>query len=107
MNATERYLQAKASAEQKKAQFLSSASRARTRIAPARLKQDVKQKAADGLSNGCDYVSAKVRERPVAAGAAAAALMIYIFRRPLSALFKRTYVRIINRHPEKAETDNG
>ena len=107
MNALERYRQAEARAEQKKAQFLSSASAAKARISPARLKQDIKQKAVDSFSNGRDYVSAKVQERPVAAGAAAAALMIYLFRRPLSALFRRTYVRITNRHPERAETDNG
>jgi hypothetical protein len=107
MNATERYRQAEAQAEQKKAQFLSSASTAKERIAPARLKEDLKQKAADSLSNGRVYVTEKVQERPVAAGAAAAALVLYLFRRPLSALFRRTYVQITNRHPKRAETDNG
>jgi len=107
MNATERYRQAEAQAEQKRARFLSSASAAKERIAPARLKQDVKQMAVDSLSNGRDYVTEKVHDRPVAAGTAAAALVIYLFRRPLSALFRRTYVRITNRHPKRAETDNG
>lgn len=107
MNATEQYRQAKANAELKKAQFLCSASAAKARIAPAQLKKDVKQKAVDSFSKGRGYVTAKVQERPVAAGAAAAALLIYMFRRPLSALFRRTYVRITNRHPERAETDNG
>lgn len=107
MNLTERYRQAEARADERRAQFLASASAAKARIAPAQLKQDAKQKAADSLANGRDYITAKVQERPIAAGAAAAALVIYLFRRPLSALFKRTYVWVTNRHPERAETDNG
>ena len=107
MKAVERYRQAEVRAEEKKAQFLSSAYAAKARVAPARLKQDIKDKVVDGYSNGRAYLTKKAHEQPAAVGAAAAALMIYLFRRPLSALFKRTYVRITNRNPDKAETNDG
>lgn len=107
MNGAERYRQAVVRAEQKKVEFLSSASAAKARIAPGRLKQDIKDKAANGVANGRAYVVAKVKQEPVAVGATAAALLIYLFRSPISALFKRTYVRITNRNPERAETDDG
>ena len=107
MSAIERYHQATVRAEQKKVQFLSSVSAAKERVKPGRLKQDIKEKAANGIHNGRLYVTDKVRQQPVAVGATAAAFLIYLFRRPISALFKKTYVRITNRNPELAETDDG
>lgn len=107
MNQQERYAQASAAADRKKAAFLSSASAAKARITPARLKQDIKQKAKDGLANGSVGIAAQVKERPVAFGAAGAALLLYFFRRPLSALFRRAYVRIKNHSPERSENDDG
>ena len=107
MSQTEKYQQAAIDAEQRKARFLSSLSAAKARIAPGRLKQDLKEKAARGITNGRTYVSTKVHEQPIAGGATGAALLIYLFRNPISALFKRTYVRITNRNPERAETDDG
>ena len=107
MSLEERYAQATAEAAHKKAAFLCSTAAVKARVSPARLKQDAKQKVAVGMSNGSAYVAAKVQERPVAAGAAASALLLYMFRRPLWALFRRTYVRITNHTPETAEADNG
>ena len=107
MSAIERYHQATVRAEQKKVQFLSSVSAAKERVKPGRLKQDIKEKAANGIHNGRLYLTDKVRQQPVAVGATAAALLIYLFRRPISALLKKTYVRITNRNPELAETDDG
>ncbi|HKT76830.1 MAG TPA: hypothetical protein VJQ78_08850 [Sphingobium sp.] len=107
MTEQQRYRQAAADAERKKAAFLSSAAAAKARIAPARLKEDVKQRAADGWASGKAQVAAQVQERPVAFGAAGAALLLYLFRRPLSALFRRAYVRIRNHSPEKSENDDG
>ena len=107
MNGAERYRQAVDRAEQKKVEFFSSAAAAKARIAPGRLKQDIKDKAANGISNSRAYITAKVKQEPVAVGATATALLIYLFRKPISALFKRTYVRITNRNPDRAETDDG
>lgn len=107
MNGTEQYRQATAAAQERKAQFLSSVSAAKARVKPGRLKQDFKEKAANGIHNGRAYVTDKVKQQPVAVGATAAALLIYLFRRPISALFKRTYVRITDRNPERAETNDG
>ena len=107
MSLEERYAQATADAAQKQAALLCSAAAVKERISPARLKQDARQKIADGMSNGSAYVTAQVQERPVAAGAAVGALLLYMFRRPLWALFRRTYVRITNHTPETAEADHG
>lgn len=107
MSLEERYVQATARAEQQKAVFLSSAAAAKARLAPARLKEDLKQKAVDGVLNGSAYVAAKAHQRPIAFGAAAGALVLYLFRRPISALFGRMYVRMKNSNPETSETQDG
>ena len=107
MTQQQRYAQAAAEAERRKTAFLSSAAEAKARIAPARLKQDIKQKASEGLANGSAQLAAKVQERPIAFGAAGAALLLYLFRRPLSVLFRRAYVRIRNHSPEISENDDG
>lgn len=107
MTQQERYAEAIADVERKKAAFRSSAAAAKARIAPVRLKQDIKQKAADSLKNGGAQLAANVSERPIAYGAAGAALLVYLFRRPVSALFRRAYVRICNRTPEISENDDG
>lgn len=107
MSSEEQYRQASAQAEQRKAAFLSSATAAKERLAPARLKEDAKHKLSDGLANGKAYAEAKFHERPIAVGAAAGAAMLYLFRKPLWALFKPVYVRITNRTPDITETDDG
>lgn len=107
MSPEQRYRQASAQAEERKATFLSSAAVAKARLTPARLTRDAKEKASETLSNGKAYLTAKVQERPVAVGAAAGALVLYLFRRPLSALFRRMVVRITNRSPDTSETDDG
>ncbi|HEX7741724.1 MAG TPA: hypothetical protein VF442_04720, partial [Sphingobium sp.] len=112
MSPEEQYRQASAQAERRKAELLSSAAAVKARIAPARLKQDVRQKAAESLAEGGAYIAAKATQRPVAVGAAAGALLLYVFRRPLSALFGRIYVRLTDRPPlkhrtETSETDDG
>ncbi|HKY82099.1 MAG TPA: hypothetical protein VJM09_11590 [Sphingobium sp.] len=107
MSPEQQYRAASVEAERRKTALRTSAATAKARIAPARLVRDVKEKALDTLSNGKAYVVAKAEERPIAVGAAAGAFALYIFRRPLSALFKRIYVRITNRSPETSEIDDG
>lgn len=107
MTEQQRYARATAEAERRKAAFLASATAANERVAPARLKQDVKQKVAHGLNNGKAKLTDAFQERPAAYGAAGAALVLYFFRRPLSALFRRAYVRISNHSPEKSENEDG
>lgn len=107
MSPEERYALASRRAEQQKAAFFSSAAAAKARVAPARLKQDVKDKALNRLMVTSDNVTTAAKERPFAVGAAASAFALYLFRRPLSALFRRMYVRITNRNPEESETDDG
>lgn len=107
MSSEERYRQATAQAEQRKVAFLASAAAVKARITPARLKQDVKQKAVDRLTEGGAYIAAKATQRPFAVGAAAGALLLYVFRRPISALFGRIYVRLNDRRPATSENDDG
>lgn len=107
MSPEERYAEANGEAARKKAAFVSSAATAKARLSPARLKQDVKDKAFNSVQKGKTKIAATVQRRPLAAGAAATALTLYLFRRPVSALLKRMYVRITNRQPEESETDDG
>lgn len=107
MTAEEQYQRATVEVEQKKAAFRSSATVAKARLSPTRLKQDVKGKVSDGLHKVSSTAMTQISERPVATSAAAGALAIYLFRRPLSALFRRIYVRITNRTPDQSEKDDG
>ncbi|MFD2428420.1 hypothetical protein ACFSUK_09985 [Sphingobium scionense] len=85
--------------------FLSLAD-AKARIAPYRLKADVEAKVTATALNGVAYVGAKVRRR-VATGAAATGIVLFLFRRPLTALFGRLFVRLRNRNTEISEIDDG
>jgi hypothetical protein len=91
-------------ADERRARFLQSAQAAKQRIAPARLRSDVKDGVGHAVNDAGARLAAKVRERPVATGAAGAALAAWLARRPLAALFRRLYVRLSNRNPE---TDDG
>lgn len=88
-------------------QALNSLTDARARIAPARLKADAEAKVTATALDGIAYVGAKVQQRPVATGAAATGLILFLFRRPLTALFGRLYVRLRNRNTENSEIDDG
>lgn len=88
-------------------QALTSLADARARIAPARLKADAEAKVTATALDGIAYVGAKVQQRPVATGAAATGLVLFLFRRPLTALFGRLYVRLRDRNTENSETDDG
>ncbi|WHO40643.1 hypothetical protein PMI04_008665 [Sphingobium sp. AP49] len=88
-------------------QALTSLADARARIAPARLKADAEAKVTATALDGIAYVGAKVQQRPVATGAAATGLVLFLFRRPLTALFGRLYVRLRDRKTENSEIDDG
>lgn len=106
MNLESRYRAACDRADAAKGRLHLTAEEARARITPARLRQDAKDRAGAAVSNSIAQVAAKARQRPVAIGAAATAFGLFVFRRPLAALFGRLYVRFKNR-PELSETDNG
>ncbi|WP_323810119.1 hypothetical protein [Sphingobium baderi] len=103
MNREAAYRQAVAQAEEKKAQFLLSAQAAKARVAPARLKQDAKDKVISLATGGAAHAAAKVQENPVAAGAGLTAFLLYLARRPLAALFHRLHVRWKNPNPENED----
>ncbi|BBD97985.1 hypothetical protein SAMIE_1014860 [Sphingobium amiense] len=101
------YRAAVARAEAARAQLRQSAHDAGARIAPARLKQDVKAKISGAVKNSVARVGDKARKNPVAVGAAGAAILLYFARRPVTALFRRLYVRLTNARSNELETDNG
>lgn len=80
---------------------------AQARIAPDRLKADAEAKITATALDGVAYVGAKARQRPVATGAAATGIVLFLFRRPLTALFGRLFVRLRNRNTEISEIDDG
>jgi hypothetical protein len=107
MSPLDSYREATVRAEQKKAAFLASAEVAMARVAPARLKQDVRTKADETVREGIALAAAKVAQRPVATGAAAGAFLLFLMRRPIGSLFRRLYVRLGNRKDQFSEIDDG
>lgn len=109
MSRTNRYRIAIARAEARRTAFLASAADAKARVAPARLKSDLKEKLVMSISDAGQSVANTVRTRPVASVAVAATVGAWFARRPIAALFRRLYVRL--GHPDTAldnsETDNG
>lgn len=107
MNLETRYREACRRADEARGRLTESAAITKARIAPARIKQDMKDKATDAVLNGVTQAVAKVQERPVATGAAVAAVGLFLARRPLTALFRRLYVRLYDAQLTKSETDDG
>ncbi|NWK98147.1 hypothetical protein DM806_21275 [Sphingobium lactosutens] len=101
------FREASVRADAARAQLLATAEDAKARVAPARLKQDVKDGIGGAAKDGIALVAAKVQQRPVAIGAAAGAFGLFLARRPLAALFRRLYVRFRNQDSENSETDDG
>ncbi len=102
-----RYREACARADMARGRFRLTAQEAKARVAPTRLKQDVKDKASNAVLNGVATAAAKAQQRPVAVGAAAAAFGLFLARRPLAALFRRLYVRFQDTQSDNLENDDG
>ncbi|MEC3910884.1 hypothetical protein U5A82_10500 [Sphingobium sp. CR2-8] len=102
-----RYREACERADAAKGRLTITAQEAKDRVTPARIKQDIRDKAKGAIKNGAGRIVAKVQQRPVASGAAAAAFALFLARRPLTALFGRLYVRLRNTGTDNSETDDG
>jgi hypothetical protein len=107
MNLESRYRAACDRADAAKGRLQLTAEEAKARITPARLKQDAKDKASGAVRGGIARIAAEAQQRPVAIGAAATALGLFLFRRPLAALFGRLYVRLKNTDTDNSENDDG
>lgn len=107
MNLECRYRAACDRADTAKGRLQLTAEEAKARITPARLKQDAKDKASGAVRGGIARIAAKAQQRPVAIGAAATAFGLFLFRRPLAALFGRLYVRFRNIDADISENDDG
>ena len=106
------YRAAIAHADAQRARLKESAQAAKARVAPARLKQDAKDKVSATALDGVAYVGAKVQQRPIAVAAAAGGLGLFLARRPIGALLCRLYVRFRDRdidpqNIDNSETDDG
>ncbi|MDO7833771.1 hypothetical protein Q4610_01815 [Sphingobium sp. HBC34] len=101
------YREAVARADLARAQFLTTAEEAKQRVAPARLKQDLKDRISGAALDGVARAAAQAQQRPVAIGAAAGAFVLFLARRPLTALFRRLFVRFRNPNPDYSESDDG
>ncbi|WP_420145367.1 hypothetical protein [Sphingobium sp.] len=104
MNLESRYRAACDRADVARGRLRLTADDAKARITPARLKQDAKDGLGNAVSNSLSNMKAKALQRPVATGAAATAFGLFLFRRPLAALFGRLYVRFTH-NPELSETE--
>jgi len=93
MSARGEYLAACARASQKKAQAQQSLGETKARIAPSRLVQDAKGATIGKVKEAGEHVKAGACAHPYATGAAVAAFLAYLARRPLTTLTKRMYVR--------------
>ncbi|RJG56656.1 hypothetical protein D0Z70_04715 [Sphingobium terrigena] len=107
MSGAGRYQEAVARAEAAKQSLISSAQTAKARITPARLKQDATAKVVDVAMDGMAYAAATARQRPAMVGAAGAAILLFLARRPLAALFGRLGVQNDETNPDHSETDDG
>lgn len=107
MNLESRYRAACDRADAARGRLHLTAEEAKARITPARLKQDAKDRMSGAVRGSIAQVAANVQQRPVAIGAAATAFGLFLFRRPLAALFGRLYVRFRNTDPDISETDDG
>ena len=100
------YREACARADAARNQLLASATIAKDRVTPARLKQDVTARMWGAVKGSTVNAVAAAQQRPVAIGAALTGFALYLARRPLAALFGRLYVRISNTQPDISETDD-
>ncbi len=101
------YREASARAQIAKERFTASAKAAKARVMPARLKQDVVTKIKKSASDTVSNTTAKVRENPIATSAAGGAFLLFLARRPLLALLRKSYVRCRKSYFKDMETDNG
>ncbi|MDX3899440.1 MAG: hypothetical protein QHC40_02840 [Sphingobium sp.] len=98
-------------ARARRAALTDSAHAAAARIAPARLREDLREKVVQGAHNTVHKLQAGARKRPVAAGAAGIALIAWFARRPLWTLLRRLFVdesdEELRDDRPSSETDNG
>lgn len=94
-------------AEDARHRFLATSQEARERITPARLKKDAVGKVKSAFKDGVASAGNAIQQRPIATGAAVSAFALFLARRPLTALFKRLYVRLTDPNRDISETENG
>lgn len=98
-------------ARERRAALTDSAHAVKARVAPARLRADLREKVVQGAHNMVHTVQVGARKRPVAAGAAGIALIAWFGRRPLWTLLRRLFVEEgdedLRDDRPSSETDHG
>ncbi len=97
-------------ARARRAALTDSAHAVQARIAPARLRADLREKVVQGAHNTVHALQAGARKRPIAAGAAGIALIAWFARRPLWTLLRRPFVESdedLRDDRPSSETDHG
>ena len=100
MSSEQAYRAATERAEARRAALLDSLAATRARVTPAKLGADAKNRLTQGMAAFGTKASETVRERPVVTATTAAAVVAYLARRPIAALFRRLYVRVRDRNSE-------
>ena len=88
----EDYRKASAEADLARARFLGTLDIAKSRLSASRLKARAQTLVVEALQDSGKQARSAVVRHPVALAATLTAIIALIFRRPLTALFKRLYV---------------
>lgn len=111
MSDRQSYRAATARAEAARVEFLSALGAARLRTSPDRIKAEAKEKAFGFFRELRDEARAQVTRRsPWVLGALGGAIVAWLFRKPIAALFCRLYVGLRERFGAQApmeESDDG
>jgi hypothetical protein len=92
MSEMDEYRKATVEAELARARFLSTLDTAKHRLSASRLKARAQAAVVEALQDSGKQARSAVVRHPFALGTAVAAILAFLFRRPLTALFKRLYV---------------
>lgn len=93
MTRRQSYIAATLLAEEKRRAFLNSLNATKARVQPGRLAQDAKGVIVRKIHGAVTGAIDTAKQRPWATGAASAALIAYLARRPIGSFLRRVYVR--------------
>lgn len=88
------YRRAEVEADLARSSFLLALDRARSRLHPRALKQDIERKISDTANGAKSAAVGTVRNHPFILSGSLAVVIALVFRRPLSALSRRARVLI-------------
>ncbi len=105
MKTEDRYRASVLRARSARARFMQEVAAAKRRLAPQSLKAEARAATARAVQSAKAEVRATAAAHPIAIGAGASALILLIFRKPLTALSRYLYVRWQDRRGAVPETE--